>query len=87
MAVRDVQWSKLRRLLAAVVPANRFHTGRLPRKWRPRSLDDFVERCPLLTKHELVADREAEPPYGTNLTWPIERYTRFCQTSGTTGRP
>jgi phenylacetate-CoA ligase len=27
------------------------------------------------------------PPYGSNLTYPIEQYTRYCQTSGTTGKP
>ena len=87
MAVRDVQWDKLRRLLAVILPANEFYARRLPKKWRPRSLADFAARCPLLTKHDLVADREGCPPYGTNLSWPLERYTRFCQTSGTTGRP
>jgi len=51
------------------------------------SLEDYVRLCPLLTKRMLVADREAHPPYGTNLTYPIENYTRFCQTSGTTGPP
>lgn len=87
MTVRDVQQDKLRRLLAAILPANRFHAARLPRRWRPRTIEDFVARCPLLGKHDLIADRQAHPPYGTNLTWPLERYTRFCQTSGTTGRP
>ena len=87
MATRDVQWDKLRRLLGAILPANPWYAQRLPRRWRPRSIAEFVAKCPLLTKHELVADREAHPPYGTNLTWPLERYTRFCQTSGTTGRP
>ena len=51
------------------------------------SLDDFVRLCPLLTKRMLVADRAESPPYGTNLTYPLENYTRFCQTSGTTGPP
>ncbi|MFN0127035.1 MAG: phenylacetate--CoA ligase family protein [Verrucomicrobiales bacterium] len=83
----ELQREKLRRLLTTILPANRFYAARLPRRWRPRSINDFVARCPLLTKHDLVADREAHPPYGTNLTWPLERYTRFCQTSGTTGRP
>src|SRR4029079_3574313 len=27
------------------------------------------------------------PPFGTNLTYPIERYARLHQTSGTTGQP
>ena len=42
---------------------------------------------PFTTKAELVADQAAHPPFGSNLTYPLERYTRFCQTSGTTARP
>jgi phenylacetate-CoA ligase len=30
---------------------------------------------------------QSHPPFGTNLTYPIEHYTRFHQTSGTTGQP
>lgn len=50
-------------------------------------LDDFRARCPFTTKAELVADQLAHPPYGTNLTFPLERYTRCHQTSGSTGSP
>ena len=42
---------------------------------------------PFTTKAELVADAEAHPPYGSNLTYPLESYLRLHQTSGTTGRP
>ena len=35
----------------------------------------------------MLADQERHPPYGTNLTFPLDRYTRFHQTSGTTGAP
>lgn len=52
-----------------------------------RSLEDFFRHCPLLTKRVLVQDREQSPPYGSNLTYPLENYTRFCQTSGTSGLP
>ena len=51
------------------------------------SLDEFRARCPFTTKAELVADQVAHPPYGTNLTFPLERYTRCHQTSGSTGSP
>ena len=44
-------------------------------------------RLPLTTKRELVADQDAHPPWGTALTEPIDHYTRYCQTSSTTGRP
>lgn len=50
-------------------------------------LADFTARCPFTTKAELVADQLAHPPYGTNLTFPLERYTRCHQTSGSTGTP
>jgi phenylacetate-CoA ligase len=45
------------------------------------------EAVPFTTKAELAADFAAHPPYGSNLTFPLSRYTRFCQTSGTTGAP
>ncbi|MEO7299966.1 MAG: thiamine phosphate synthase, partial [Verrucomicrobiota bacterium] len=42
---------------------------------------------PFTTKQELVADQQKIPPFGSNLTFPLENYTRFHQTSGTTGTP
>jgi phenylacetate-CoA ligase len=35
----------------------------------------------------MVEDQRRHPPYGSNLTYPVARYTRFCQTSGTSGLP
>jgi phenylacetate-CoA ligase len=42
---------------------------------------------PPLTKAELVADQARNPPFGTNLTFPLERYVRLFTTSGTAGPP
>jgi phenylacetate-CoA ligase len=42
---------------------------------------------PPQTKRELVEDQAGRPPFGTNLTYPLEQYTQVWQTSGTTGRP
>jgi phenylacetate-CoA ligase len=42
---------------------------------------------PPLQKHDLVLDQQRNPPFGTNLTHPLERYTQLHQTSGTTGPP
>jgi phenylacetate-CoA ligase len=42
---------------------------------------------PPLAKRDLIADQAQHPPFGTNLTYPLERYTRVWQTSGTTGSP
>ena len=45
------------------------------------------DAIPFTTKAELSADQAAHPPYGTNLTYPLDRYVRLHQTSGTTGAP
>lgn len=42
---------------------------------------------PFTTKGALSDDQIAHPPYGTALTYPLPRYVRMHQTSGTTGRP
>ena len=47
---------------------------------------DDLARLPFTTRAELSADQVAHPPYGTNLTYPPECYTRIHQTSGTTGQ-
>jgi phenylacetate-CoA ligase len=90
-ALRTHQWVKVERLARAIHPANAFVTS----KWRSagvqspddlRSWDDFC--ClPLTTKAELVDDQAAHPPFGSNLTFPLARYVRVHQTSGTTGTP
>ncbi|HWB05456.1 MAG TPA: AMP-binding protein [Verrucomicrobiales bacterium] len=84
--IRSAQWDRLAALLDTILNTNPFYQRRISHL-TINSLGDFVRLCPLLTKRMLVADREANPPYGTNLTYPLENYTRFCQTSGTTGPP
>lgn len=49
-----------------------------------RDWEDF-QRLPFTTKAELVADQAANPPFGSNLTFPLERYVRLHQTSGSAG--
>lgn len=51
-----------------------------------KSLDD-IRRLPFTTKAELAEDQREHPPYGTNLTFPLRRYVRLHQTSGTRGSP
>ncbi|MEI7956261.1 MAG: phenylacetate--CoA ligase family protein, partial [Verrucomicrobiota bacterium] len=85
-----VQLQKLNRLLAALTPDNRFYAEKLQRAGLAKgvgSIEAFIERMPLTTKADLVADQLAHPPYGTNLTFSPDRYTRFTQTSGTSGMP
>ena len=86
-AIQKEQWERLRALLDTVQITNAFHRKRLMNTAAATSLEDFVKRCPLMTKRLVVQDRENFPPYGSNHTYPLENYTRFCQTSGTTGPP
>ena len=84
------QLEQLRSLVAELFPGNAFYS----QKWNAAgvtfdvaSLADFSRRFPFTTKSELVQNQLAHPPFGTNLTYPLDRYTRFHQTSGTTGTP
>lgn len=84
------QLTALRGLVSRLIPDNAFYT----RKWAeagitapPSSLAEFSRTFPFTLKSELVADQVAAPPFGTNLTFPLSAYTRFSQTSGTTGVP
>ena len=89
--LRRGQWERLRAGLSEIWASNPFWRGRLeaagvrdPKD--VRSWDDFA-RLPRLTKAALAADQAAHPPFGTNLTYPADRYIRVFQTSGTTGLP
>jgi phenylacetate-CoA ligase len=82
--IADIQADKLRALFAAL-QHNSYYAPKLGsfNPHRP-SLADM----PFMAKDDLIADQEAHPPYGTNLTYHLARYTRLHQTSGTsTGRP
>jgi phenylacetate-CoA ligase len=84
------QLDDLRTLLAELIPANQFYTRKLQSggvTFDVASLQDFSARFPFTSKTELAQDQLAHPPFGTNLTYPLNRYTRFHQTSGTSGAP
>src|SRR5690606_13858026 len=80
------QLTRLNELLAQILPANEFYArkfaGRPPQL---RSLDE-LQQLPLTTKEELVVEG-APHAVPANLTWPLDRYVRYHQTSGTPGRP
>ncbi|HSH15703.1 MAG TPA: AMP-binding protein, partial [Verrucomicrobiae bacterium] len=89
-ALEAHQLARLRALLTAIVPANPFYTRKLQALATPQSIPDlatFRARVPFTTKAELAADHLAHPPYGSNHTFPLERYTRCHQTSGSSGQP
>lgn len=90
-ALQELQIEKLKKLLTHVWDSNGFYTN----KWKSAGVSDVkdiagledFQKLPLTQKSEYVQDQAENPPYGTNLTYDIENYVRFHQTSGTTGKP
>ena len=77
------QLHKLRALLSAI-GNNPFYSAKL----RGASAGSELASLPFTIKQELIEDQLAHPPYGSNLTYSLDRYTRFSQTSATTtGNP
>ena len=90
-ALTEIQIKKFQILLDRVLESNTFYKNKLEQAGITtsddiRTLDDLY-KLPFTTKQELSADQEATPPYGTNLTFTRDQYTRIHQTSGTTGQP
>jgi len=85
-ALSEYQLTRLNKLLASVLPANKFYTSKFVHC--PDQFESLEELSilPMTTKEELIS------PVGTlslpkNLTWPVENYVHYHQTSGTRGRP
>jgi phenylacetate-CoA ligase len=89
-ALASLQGERLGRLVGQLVGHNSFYTRKLEaagvRAGELRFPRD-LGRLPLTTKAELTADQAENPPWGTALSEPLLHYTRYCQTSSTTGRP
>jgi phenylacetate-CoA ligase len=89
-AIEKIQLRKLGRLLDGIIPGNPFYCRKLAACGSGLAIktrEDFCQNIPFTFRHELVRDRLENPPYGTNLTYPLERYVRCHQTSGTTTAP
>ncbi|MFQ5399245.1 MAG: phenylacetate--CoA ligase family protein [Anaerolineae bacterium] len=88
--LRMIQLEKLQRLVNDIYSSNRFYSKKMQAAGiTPRdilSLDDLAH-FPLTTKQELIQDQIENPPFGANASFPERAYTRFHQTSGTTGKP
>jgi phenylacetate-CoA ligase len=82
MSRLDAQSERVRDLLATVLELNPFHRARLG-----DTGPTLLSEVPPLTKAELVEDQRRHEPFGSNLTFPLERYVHLHQTSGTTGPP
>ena len=82
--------SRVGDLLDEVLPREPGCSSRGGGSWHPGrgcSTPDEYRGLPFLAKQDLVADSLAHPPFGSNLTYPLEQYTRYHQTSGTTAAP
>ena len=85
-ALSQLQLQKLNRLLAEVLAHNAFYQRKL--SGCPTQLEhlDQLASLPLTTKEELQP-QAGDEPFAANRTYPIEKYVRCHQTSGTRGRP
>jgi phenylacetate-CoA ligase len=88
--IRLIQFQKLNTLLKKVFASNSFYRVKFNHfgitSSEIQSIDD-LHKLPFTMKREFEEDQEKHPPFGTNLTEPLENYTQYHQTSGTTGRP
>jgi len=88
--MRMLQFKKLEALLKKVYTSNAFYQNKFSQSGIAlsdvRSLDD-LRKLPFTTKREFEDDQAEHPPFGTNLTEPLENYAQYHQTSGTTGKP
>ena len=85
-AIQQTQRQKLAALWHNVLPHNPFYS----RKFAGIKFDPLVDPMmvlPLTTRAELEADQIAHPPYGTNLSFPLQQYVRLHKTSGSGGQP
>jgi phenylacetate-CoA ligase len=85
------QTTRMQGVLREVLATNPFY-GKKLREAGFTDARDFtspteITRLPFTHKQELVEDQMAHPPFGSNLTYPLEKYIRVHQTSGTMGRP
>ena len=86
--ISDIQREALRELLDTVAKGNPFYQHKIHESgFDIVAADVDFGSFPFTTKAELIEDQRRHPPYGTNLSFPVEDYTRYCQTSGTSATP
>ena len=89
-ALEALQIEKLCSMLEQIYGRNRFYTDKLDAAGiHPDSIQtlDDLKRLPLTSKSELVQAQSDALPFGSNTTFEESAYSRFHQTSGTTGTP
>ena len=89
-ALEALQIEKLCSMLEQIYGRNRFYTDKFNAAGiHPDSIQtlDDLKRLPLTSKSELVQAQSDALPFGSNTTFKESAYSRFHQTSGTTGTP
>ena len=87
-AVQERQLKRICQMLQEILPANEFYRKKFSADGHSHvDSIEMLNSIPVTTKRELVEDQLLHPPFGTDLTFPQERYIRIHQTSGTTGNP
>ena len=84
------QAKRLNELLKFVKENNAFYSKKFSRvkvDLNELNLPQDLSTLPFTTKNELIVDQESTPPWGTALSEPLDQFTRYSQTSSTTGRP
>jgi len=89
-AIKELQIEKLRSMFKKLYGHNRFYTD----KFDTAGIDhkaiqnvNDMAKIPLTNKEELIKAQHDSPPFGSNATFTESAYSRFHQTSGTTGKP
>ena len=88
--IRRGQLDALKILCRELAQTNRFYAPRLKQAGldpETLTLDTFSSRMPFTERREWVQDQLDTPPFGTDLTYPVDQYSRFSRTSGSTGTP
>ena len=89
-AIKELQIEKLRSMFKKIYGHNRFYTEKFDSAGIDhetiQNVNDMAQ-IPLTNKEELIKAQQYNPPFGSNATFPESAYSRFHQTSGTTGKP
>lgn len=84
-AVVRLQRQRLESLLREVRAANSFYREKFAGCAGAATGD--LHDLPFTTRAEIEHDQRQHPPYGRLTTYPLERYVRLHQTSGSSGQP
>ena len=89
-AIEALQIEKFRSMFKKIYGHNRFYTEKFDSAGIDheaiQNVNDMAQ-IPLTNKEDLIKAQQDKPPFGSNATFPESAYSRFHQTSGTTGKP